>query len=224
MLWGGGLALAALALWKREAIADVVSMSARSVYDVIKRGAKLTEAPAGTNGLVPIDPELLRKRASAVMGFDVLLDVYSAARMLRSEGAAAGEIRVHVAMNDAAALGWSLHQVITYSSNAEARGLYGEQFTPAARAPGGVASKRRYASPRDPYAGDVEVAMQAMVDHRSGLDPTEGATKFVDKSSMGVQEGSGSYADLVARWGADGLRPFTLPGYGPDLVVFRRVV
>lgn len=223
ILWGGGAALLGLALWKRETIANAARETVAAVADVVRRGRKLTDAPAGPDGVVPVAPERLRAEAAAALGIDLDQETYSLARMIRSEGAAAGKVRALVCLNDAAEHGWSAHTAITYSTNPTAKGWYGEQYTPAGRAPGGVASKRRYASTRDPYESDVATATEAQIDHRMGLDITGGAVKFVDVSSMGVQEGSGSYAELVERWSKERLRPFTLPGYSTDLVVFRRV-
>lgn len=214
-LWGTGLGLLALVVWKREEIVNVAK-------DLITRGTRLTTAEAGDNGLVMIAPEQLRTLASVVMGREIAQEVYDLARMIRSEGAAAGNIRAHVALNDAADLSWTLHQLLTYSTNTFVRGWYGEQFTPAARAPGEVKSVRRYATSKDPHAGDVLTAELAIAEHAQGVDPSGGAVKFVDKASLGSQEGARSYEDIVAAWGADGLRPFTLPGYSADLVVFRR--
>jgi hypothetical protein len=205
-----------LLIWQRDAIIE-------TVVDIVNRGDRLTFVAAGDNGQAMADPGALRAQASLMLGREITQDVYSLARMIRSEGAAQGRIRAHVAMNDAHELGWSLHQLITYSTNNFARGLYGQQYTPAANAPAGIASKRRYASTKDPHAGDVEVVEAAIAERAAGVDPTGGGVKFVDKSSMGVQTGSGSYAELVKSWAADGLRPFTLPGGGADLVVFRRV-
>jgi len=142
--------------------------------------------------------------------------------MIRSEGAEAGEIRAHVALNDAASLGWDLHTLLTYSTNAGARGSYGDQYTPATSAPGGVKSVRRYSTKQDPYQADVVVASKAITDHAAGIDPSAGGVKFVDKGSLKYQIGASSYETIVAKWGADGLQPFTLPGYSDDFVVFRK--
>jgi hypothetical protein len=221
LLAAGGVALVGLALWRGP---ELVA----TVRDVVTRGDRLTHAGVAADGVVHVAPEQLRAAAAAVMGrvgeLDLLLDVYGCARMVRSEGAAQAAIRTHVALNDQAELGWSsLNQLFTYSTNPGARGFYGQQRTAAALAPGGVTSVRRYATTTDPYVADVWAVEEAMIMHRQGMDPTGGAVKFVDISSMGVQPGTGSYAALVERWAADGLRPFTLPGESPDLVVFRRV-
>lgn len=221
LMGAAGLGLVALAAWKGEEITNAV---VDTVTDVVSRGTRLTHAAPGPDGVVPIRPDALRLTAAGVLGYDLVQDAYDLARMIRSEGASAGILRAHVALNDADDLGWTVHGTITYSTNPAANGWFGEQFTSAARAPNGVKSSRRYATTKDPYAGDVEIAQQAMLEHVQGIDPTGGAVKFVDKSSMGgVQAGSGSYADLVERWAAERLQPFNVPGYSDDLVVFRRV-
>jgi hypothetical protein len=220
LLWGGGLALVALALWKGKELATAVT---DAVVDVVKRGKRLTFAGMGFDGVVPINPATLCAAASAVLGREVSQAAYDMARMIRSEGAAAGRVRAHVALNDAAELGWSLHSLLTYSTSSRTKGMYGEQSTPASRAPGGIKSTRRYSTAADPYEGDVQVAEQAMAEHAMGVDPTSGAVKFVDKASLSVQEGARTYESIVASWGGEGLRPFNVYGYSDDLVVFRRV-
>lgn len=209
----GGL-VAALQLAGQDPVGAIATAAGDAVFavaDVFTKGQKLSTSTLGTDGVVQQDPESLRTATSVVMGRDISADVYSLARMLRSEGAKEGNLRVHVALNDLADLGWgSAFDLITYSTQAGARGRYGSQL------------HRRYASSRDPYQGDVLTAEAAMAEHASGVDRAQGATKFVDRSSFGVQAGTGSFDALVQRWGADGLQPFTVPEYGDDLVLFRK--
>lgn len=181
------------------------------VTDVFARGDQLSFGTLGPDGVVVDDPETLRLAASSRYGSDIDKNVYALARMVRSEGAKQGNYRVHVALNDLAALGWpDAFTLITYSTNAAKKGKYGEQAT------------RRYASPKDPYTGDVQTVLQAIDQHDSGFDPTGGATKFVDKDSFGVQAGTGSYEDLVARWAPDGLIPYNMPDVTSNLVFFKK--
>jgi hypothetical protein len=215
-LWGGVALLVGLALWKGKAVVQVVS-------DVVGRGKRLTYTAVGADGLVPVPPTSLCEAAGVALGRPLSQDAHDLARMIRSEGAAAGDVRAHVAINDAAELGWSLHTLLTYSTSSAARGYFGEQFTPAARAPGGIKSVRRYSTANDPFEHDVQVAERVLFERAGGADPTNGAVKFLDRASLGVQEGARSYESIVASWGTEGLRPFTLPGYSDDLVVFRRV-
>jgi hypothetical protein len=215
-LWGGGAVLAALAWWKGREVATIVT-------DVVSRGKRLTWAGKGADGLVPIGPEALCASAAAELGRALSQEAHDLARMIRSEGASAGLIRAHVALNDARELGWSLHALLTYSTSPLTTGHYGEQATPASRAPGGIKSVRRYSTAADPYEIDVEIAERAMLEHAQGVDPTVGAVKFVDRASLSSQEGARTFDDIVASWGGEGLRPFNVQGYSDDLVVFRRV-
>lgn len=223
--WAAGAAAVLAVIWKGRVIVDAAT-------DVINRGAQLTSAPLGDDGVVIGTPDDLAAEASGVMGRMIHPDVYSGARMIRSEGAAAGLLRAHVALNDAAALGWTMRRLITYAIVSHSKpaqlhpaadGLYGEQFVPSDRAPGGVPISRRYTSSKDPHAGDVLTFEQAVAEQAQGIDPTGGAVKFVDRSSLGIQIGSSRYDDLVARWGKEGLAPFTVDGWSDDFVVFRRV-
>jgi hypothetical protein len=185
-----------------------------TVVDVIGRGARLTTTTVDDAGVVQADPDELAAQASAVMGRPVSLDVLALSRMVRSEGVDAGVLRVRVALNDVNDLnerkgyGWSPFDLITYSTVAAARGKFGTQL------------HRRYASSKDSYEGDVRLVELEM---SNGFDATGGAVKFVDRSSFGVQEGTGSYDALVETWAQEGLQPFNVPGYSDDFVVFRRV-
>ncbi len=214
-----GAGAAGLLLWKGPSI---VTQAVSSVQDVVTRGDLLTSSTMGADGVIVETPETLCAAVAATVGRDVTQEACDLARMIRSEGAAAGQIRAHVALNDADAHGWSLHFTLTYSTNPAAKGRYGEQYTPASRAPNGVASSRRYSTAKDPYEGDLTVAEQALADHAAGIDPSGGAVKFLDKASLSVQEGARDYDTIVADWAQEGLQPFTLPGYSDDFVVFRK--
>lgn len=208
-------ALAGVAFWQR-----------RTIVDVISRGTRLTRTVLGPDGVVPERPEDLAAAAAVIAGRLVPQELYDLARMVRSEGAGEGGLRAHVALNDAASHNWTIHWMLTYSTNLAARGRYGEQFTPADRAPRvdgqRVKSVRRYSTARDPYAGDLQIVERTLRERAQGRDPTEGAVKFLDRSALAHQEGAGSYEDIVRRWGESGLRPFNVPGYSDDFVVFRR--
>lgn len=236
-LAAGGLAVLGALVWFRKPIED-------EVRDVFARGDRLTYGAVDeTNGIVLDSPSVLVGAASARAGFDVPAGVYALARMIRSEGAAAGDLRAHVALNDLADLGWSsLTSLMLFTNAAWAQGTYGKQHSTVYQTPTGGATSdpkaaaivngkrkvlrsqtRRYSTWRDPYLGDVQTAMKAIADREKGIDRARGAVKFVDVSSMdGVQSGTGSYAALVERWGNEGLSPFTIPEYGTDLVLFKR--
>lgn len=219
MLYLGGAALLGVAIWQREAIVDFVG-----------KGRQLTDVPVGPGGIVPATPAALAAAAAALLGRPVTAEAYALARMIRSEGATEWRLRGHVAINDAEDLGWMLLRVLTYSTAAWAAGSFGPQFTPAITRTddeGGLItarekSVRRYTTSRDPFEADLVHAETVLAEHVAGTDPTGGAVKFVDRSSFGAQAGTGSYQALVDRWAQEGLRPFTVPGYSDDLVVFRR--
>lgn len=238
----GGLVVLGALVYFRKPIEE-------GVRDMFVRGDRLTYAAVDDiDGNVLDSPSVLVGAASARAGFDITPAAYGLARMIRSEGAASGDLRAHVALNDLADLGWSsLHNLLTFSTASWAKGKYGKQHSVVYQTPTGgptgdknaalmVAGKdgklvpkvlqsqtRRYSTWRDPYMGDVRTAMKAIADRERGIDKARGAVKFVDVSSMGgVQSGTGSYAALVERWGRDGLVPFNIPEYGTDLVLFKR--
>ncbi len=233
---GGLVALGALVYWR----APIEG----AVRDVFARGDRLTYGALDElNGVVLDTPNVLVGAASARAGFDITPGEYAAARMIRSEGAAAGDLRMHVALNDLADLGWSsLASLMMFTNATWAAGTYGKQHSTVYQTPTGGATNdpklalvvggkrkvlrsqtRRYSTWRDPYMGDVLTVRKAIADRAKGIDKARGAVKFVDASSMdGVQSGTGSYAALVDKWGKEGLTPFTVPEYGTDLVLFRR--
>ncbi len=195
------------------------------VVDVFERGSQVSFGTFDPElGIVLEDPEVLRQGISDRMGFYVPMDQASAARMLRSEGAKQGELRVHVALNDLATFPYAstLHELLVYSNDKSRRGLYGAQWSPAVPPQYTVANARRYSTSKNPYSGDVLTAGKAISDHQNGIDPSQGATKFVDVSSLSSQPGARGIDDITALWAQEGLKPFTLPQYGEDLVLFRK--
>lgn len=216
-LWGSLAALGgAVAFFKpaREA-----------VVDVFKRGRKLSYGELDpVLGIITEPPESLRAAASTRYGQDIPEDVYAAARMVRSEGAAQGNLRVHVALNDLITFPYAstLFELLTYSTDPARRGWYGKQYSPAVPPDYPKANKRRYATSGNPYEGDVLTASAAIREREQGIDRANGASKFIDRSSMGVQEGSRSFAEVDAEWKASGYTAFTLPEYGSDLVLYRK--
>lgn len=223
----------------------VVSPEARFVVaDPIKRGSKLTLAPMDERGVVTIEPSLLASTARFVDS-SITDEEYALARMIRSEKASQGEALAHVALNDAENLNWTLLRLLTYSTKPWSNGLFGKQFSAQYRSASGGSTwnvkdaakndngkpiviqsqVRRYATSKDPYLGDVEVARRAIANHRAGIDKTGGASKFLHRSAFGSQEGtsSGGANEVIERWKQDGYTAYTLPEYGSDLVLFRRV-
>jgi hypothetical protein len=166
----GALVAGALAYWQRDAVKAGVSF----VVDLTQRGNRLTETYLNVDGSIAEEPTDLAKLAATVVGRDVDVDAYSAARMVRSEeGSQPPEVRqllVHVLINDAAALGWSLTQTVTYSTNPDRNTLYGFQ------------TSRRYSTAVDPYEQDLYLAEQVIAARAAGgADPTGGATKFFSR-------------------------------------------
>lgn len=211
------LGAGAVLFLERRAITETVS-------DVFERGKRVSYGTLDDElGIILEAPEALRAAASQRMGIDIPLDVYSAARMIRSEGAAHGAIRLHTALNDLGALGWkSLHYLLTYSTDPLRKGIYGKQWSKAVPPHFPRANARRYATSANPYEGDVRTAFRVIEDRKRGIDPTRGAVKFIDKSSMGVQEGSRSFEEVNAAWQRDGLVAYNLPGLPADLVLYRK--
>lgn len=223
-LWLGLLGFGGLVAGLQLAGFNPVGQVAAQVRDVFSKGSRLSYGTLDHDkGVIRENPETLRQAASARFGTDLDRDLYAASRMVRSEGATEGAVRVHVALNDLDALGWpDLFTLLTYSTDPQRKGIYGQQSAPAFPPQYPKAMVRRYATSKDPYEGDVRTAQAAISDHAAGIDPTNGAVKFVDRSSFGVQAGTSSFDALVQRWASDGLHPYTLPEYGDDLVLFKK--
>jgi hypothetical protein len=215
-----------------------------SVNDVFERGDRLTYGVMDPQrGIIVTSPDDLLNAAESRLGYAIDQDIYALARMIRSEGAVQGEARAHVAINDLARLQWSsLFDLLTYSTAKWAKGLFGKQASfKFQSATGGETWKRseaahdnddhpiildkqvrRYSTAQDPYAGDVLTARKAIADAANGIDPTNGAVKFLDKTGLLSQDGASSFERVNARWTKEGLVAFTLPAYGDDLVLYRR--
>lgn len=206
-----------------------MNKSARFITkDLIGRGALLSHGRwyLGDEryGFIETTPDQLRASASLTAGFPVSNDQYALARMIRSEGAKEGVVRAHVAMNDLETFPYAqnLFDLLTYSTDKARRGFFGKQYSP----PFGKylsANRRRYSTARDPYETDLQTAMLALAERSRGIDRVKGATKFIDKSDMGAQLGSVSFAQKDAEWRGDGYQPFSLPEFGNDLVLYRKV-
>lgn len=195
------------------------------VKDITTRGNHISYGTFDeTTGVVLESPEDLRVAASGRVGWDIPRDIYALSRMIRSEGAGEGLLRAHVAMNDLASVSWAdnLFDLLTYSTDPERRGLYGAQYSPAVPGLYDAANARRYATSQNPYEGDLKTAVTAWEERSQGIDRAQGAVKFIDRSSMGKQAGSRSFAEVDASWRGEGLQPFTLADYGSDLVLYRK--
>jgi len=219
LFWGGAAALVGLAFWKGPELATGVAIVAGTVGDVFARGTRLNHTTPDADGVIPDDPEDLRAEASAVMGYDISRDVYALARMGRSEGTDGRAARMHVALNDLdnlqATYGTHVYSdvwaLMLHSKVASANGHFSEQYL-----------GKRYATPADPYEGDIKLAEQVYSEHQQGIDPTGGALKFVDKDSFAAQRGAtSSYEATAAAWAKEGLEPATVDGASDNFVVFR---
>lgn len=219
LLWGGAGVLGALVLWKGDEIAALGRVAVETTLNIFDRGKRLSHGLANDAGIVPDDPQALADAASDVMGREVSLDAYSLARMGRSEGVDGMEYRMHVACNDLEALqahfGTGVYSSLTalmlHSKIPVADGHYSSQRW-----------GKRYATTRDPYEGDLLLAEAVLADRAAGIDKAAGATKFVDVTSFGAQEGADSYDAVLAEWSSHGYEPFNLPGASSNFVLFRK--
>lgn len=226
-LWSGVAGLFVMWLWNEK----------DEVADLIARGSKVTNSHWFNNGntalsqsqartlygFVDTKPDALHEAASRKLGYQVSPDLYAAARMIRSEGHKQGAARLHIAFNDLDSFPYAdnLFELLTYSTDPQRRGYYGSQWSGKV-APFAKANARRYSTAKDPYEGDFKQALEVFKQRDAGQDPTRGATRFIDISSMGVQPGTSSFAQKDAEWKAQGFESFTLPG-DSDFVLYRKV-
>lgn len=178
-----------------------------AVIDLVGRGRKLTDTSGNLVDLsIQVDPEDLREQAAGVMGRNVTLDALAASRMVRSEEGSEGRdvkaLLVHVALNDAAAHGWSLFYTLTVSSNSSRSGLFGNQ------------TSRRYSTVSDSFEEDLLVAEQVIASRGAGgPDPTRGATKFFNRGKL-------LKSDPPADWYSEGLVSFNVDPAPARLLFF----
>jgi hypothetical protein len=190
------------------------------VIDLVGRGRRLSDTSpvnpdlgdADDPLLVEDDPDKLVNDAAEILGRPVDRDALAASRMVRSEEGDANDATkrylVHVALNDAARKGWTLFQVLTYSTKPTRNGYFGRQ------------KSRRYSTVEDSYERDLVLAEEAIADHYAGNDPTAGAWHFYHKQLTEVI-GIASYQTVVDNWGKEGAYPMpTLPGSPSRLVFF----
>jgi len=186
-------------------LADVLP----TLYDDAFRGQRLCQSTV-VNGVVQEDVATLAAQASAVLGRPVANDALALARVCRSEEGRAGQMTkvylCHVMLNQAG--GGDVIATIEAHNTAARDGHFGEQISGAV------------SSVQDPYESDLNAAEYALAQRVQGQDPTGGATNFVDRRAFGVQAGTGSFADLVTRWGASGKVPGNLPDASANVVFF----
>lgn len=213
-----------MAAWKKIALAILLlalvatggAYVVPAVIDLVGRGRKLSETRLVDDGYDPDgytiedDPDKLTYDAAEIMGRPVTKDAYAAARMVRSEEPDANDetkrYLVHVAINDARRKGWTLFQILTFSTVAARSGYFGKQ------------TSRRYSTRNDPYERDLLLAEEAIAGH-DAADPTAGAWHFYHKQ-LSELVGVASYERVVANWGKEGAYPFRLPGAPSRLYFF----
>lgn len=178
-------------------------------------GRRLTYSALDSDGVVRVPPDELVADCVLTAGGPVSLDEYSLARMVASENGVTGSAfdgvcRVLVALNDAAALGWSPARLITYSTVSSRNGFFGRQVS------------RRYASTVDPHQGHLDIVRAAAAARSSGNDYTRGATKFADVGAFGAQSGTRSWESVSADWRAAGYELYSVNGTSRGLVFGRK--
>ncbi len=179
--------------------------------DLAQRGKRATVSTLDGSNDVIESPQSLLVQCIQTLGYDVSMDAYAIARMIRSEAGDRGpegkNWRAHIAINDANRLGKSLLSTVTYSKDASKRDRFGDQ------------DDQRYATTRDPYENDVVIALNVLYQRATGgEDPTGGALKFVNEDAFKA----GRFDTVVANWAKEGLSPEAVPEVESDLVVFRR--
>lgn len=184
-----------------------------TVVDPLVRGARLNHSTLNDDGIVydPAPSELLGE-ASEILGIDLDEDTYALARSGRSEGVDGMEARMHVMLTQSAEAGLSVFQLtVRESQHPDQDGYYGEQLG------------RRWASSRDPYAGDVALAQRVIAERAQGIDPTGGAGRFFDKSGFGKQSGTiPAWQSKLADWAREGFTGYYYPRASKNFVLFRR--
>lgn len=224
---GGIAAILGIVFWKWGNPIVAAQIAENWAVNLVGRGNQLSFSTL-SNGIVEEVPSVLVDMATGVLGFDAEMNTYSLARMGRSEGVDGMEYRMHVALNDLAALqaqyGFGVYSSITalmiHSKKDAANGHYSSQD-----------EGKRYSTAHDPFETDYALAQKVISDHDSGIDPTGGATKFVDKSGpfyihdpVTGETVKTDYAGIVAAWAKDGYSPVdNLPNATSNFVVFQRL-
>jgi len=176
----------------------------------IGKGRRLNNTTVNERGYIDTAPNVLISEAEQILGVDIDRDVYALARSGRSEGKNGMEARMHVMVNQAREAGMSVFELTVHQPGSPKDGYFGSQVG------------RRWASSRDPYEGDIGLATKVIIDNSAGKDTTGGASRFVDKSAFGKQEGTRTYAEVKAKWGAEGYEAYRYPDASSDFVLFRR--
>lgn len=207
----GGLAALAFAYLFIKYDEGDVTLETTLDFLGVGKGRRLNSTEVNEQGFVTDDPYALLNEARAVMGYEIEQDVYALARSGRSEGKNGMEARMHVFMTQAEQAGLSVFALTVKQTGSPKDGYFGTQ------------RGRRWASSRDPYEGDVRLAEKVYTEHNNGIDPTGGASRFVDKSAFGKQEGTRTYADVLHDWRNEGYQDYEYADASSDFVLFRKV-
>jgi hypothetical protein len=199
---GAALALGLLGVAAYYGAPEVIE----PIVSRIKYGSKLGPDADARTGFVNVLPATLAKQLG------VQLEVYSLARMIRSEAGSAGAAErravAWVARNNARSRGISLTQLLT-AGGGVAAGYYGKQNLGGRYAATGQAARQ----------GDVDLALQVLGGTLS--DNTDGALHFFnpalqDKLFASNAKKYTKNADaVIASWTAKGLEARTVAGTNP---------
>lgn len=186
---------------------DIPGDAVNVILDFAGKGKRLTTSTTDENGVVQESPDDLVQQASQTLGRDVSRDAYALSRMVRSEEGSADTLTkvrlANVAMNQAAALGWSISDLMTFHRTASRSGHFGAQIS------------GRFSTAQDSYESDLAAAEQAL----GAGDQTGGALNFADRAAFGIQAGSGSFESFNASLATEGKQPGTFPD-SPQRLVF----
>jgi len=179
---------------------------------VYQRGARLTHASYGADGVVSADPSAL----AALAGVD--LETYAHARCLSSEeGNSAVEIKIAVAWamwNEAMRRGTTISQLMLHAKNPAHTGFFGTQKDIDPASPNRGKSDRYASTALDPYQGDVDICMR--VQAGTLPDPTGGAQQF-DRPA-----GESDPAHIADNRIAAGAEQVDVPGIDSSVIRFWR--
>lgn len=176
----------------------------------VGKGRRLNNTSVNDQGFIDQAPDTLIGEAESILGVPIDRDVYALARSGRSEGKNGMEARMHVMVNQAREAGMSVFELTVHQPGSVKDGRFGTQ------------RGRRWASSRDPYEGDIGLATKVLIDNSAGADTTGGAGRFVDKSAFGKQEGTRTYAEVLAAWQGEGYTAYYYPEASNDFVLFRK--
>lgn len=147
----------------------------RVLLDEIQRGARLTHATYGADGVVNVDPQTLADLSGASS-----LDAYALARMISSEeGRADNRTKAAVALvavNKARRGGKTISSLLLHAINSSHSGFFGTQRDVDEDSSNYNSSDRYASTAIDPYEGDLAIAEKVLSGELA--DFTFGAIQF----------------------------------------------